>query len=87
MSICFWRVIGRARKSGVRERAKYILPTSLASDSLITEREETTMNKTRKVASPFVRNLLNEIRKAKANGKSELKIQSVELDLYRRLTK
>jgi len=45
------------------------------------------MNKTRKVASPFVRNLLKEIRKAKANGKSELKIQSVELDLYRRLTK
>jgi hypothetical protein len=45
------------------------------------------MNKTRKVVSPFVRNLLKEIRKAKANGKSELKIQSVELDLYRRLTK
>ena len=66
---------------------KYILPTSLASDSLTTEREETTMNKIRKVVSPFVRNLLKEIRKAKANGKSELKIQSVELDLYRRLTK
>ena len=45
------------------------------------------MNKTRKVASPFVRNLLKEIRKAKANRKSLVEIQSVELDLYRRLAK
>ena len=45
------------------------------------------MNKTRKVASPFLRNLLKEIREAKASGKSELKIQSIELDLYRRLAK
>jgi hypothetical protein len=63
------------------------LPTRLASASLITERKETTMNKTRKVASPFLRNLLKEIREAKASGKSELKIQSIELDLYRRLAK
>jgi hypothetical protein len=55
MSTCFWRVIGRARKSGVREHAKYILPTSLASASLITEREETTMNYKNQILkkSPF----------------------------------
>jgi hypothetical protein len=61
------------------------LPTSLASDSLITEREETTMNKTRKVASPFVRNLLKAIRRERSKNKSfsQLKIQAIELDLYR----
>lgn len=43
------------------------------------------MNKTKKVASPFVRALLKEIRKAKAVGKSEVKIQSIESNLYGRL--
>jgi len=42
------------------------------------------MNKTKKVASLFVRNLLKEIRKSRANGESRVKIQSAEIDLYRR---